>query len=132
MIDTNVVLRLFVDTDSKLHQRAERILFPVFYGQQQAVISILAISEIIWILDSYYQIKKKEYVPMVIGLLSCKNIRVYELDRSEAVSLLQAHKITALSWVDLYLYLLSRKNGFELASFDKKLVRRMAQPNDII
>ncbi len=118
-IDSNIVIRLFVKDQEGQLLIAKQVIQDVEEQKLQGILSILVINEIIWILEHYYELRRKDYIPSLLKLLSMKNIKIYEVKKEITIHTLQMMLKRNIDFTDLYL--LEITHGQKIASFDKDI-----------
>lgn len=123
VIDTNVILRLLLGDIPQQTKASQKIFKEIEEGKKKGIISFLVINELIWILEHFYQQKRKNYVPLLLKLLSLRKIKILETKKEFLLRVLEKMMESSLDFVDLYLAFLSKKENWQLKTFDKKLKR---------
>lgn len=121
LLDTNILLRLFLNDIPTQNKKAQRIINSIEKQKQQGLVSLLVINELIWILEKFYKYKRQDFTPLIFKILSLKKVRVVEIKKAWLVEILKNMIQSNLDFTDLYLAFLKKKEGFELETFDKKL-----------
>lgn len=125
LIDTNIIIRLLVRDNQQLLQAAQVTIDEIENGSIQGILSILVIGEIIWILENYYKLKRKDYFPYFKKLLALSGIKILETNKAlilETLDLLLKHHV---DFTDTYLF--CTREDREIISFDndfKKLLKK--------
>jgi predicted nucleic acid-binding protein len=121
IFDTNILLRLFTEGVGPLKKKATDLIEKVDAGEIIAVINELTISECIWVLTSVYKKSKGEVVEAMKDLLMREGFEIRDKDLINQS--LMVYGENNISWIDSYLFSLSKKTGIELVTFDEKLVK---------
>jgi len=119
ILDTNVFLRFLIDDVTLQFREAKEIFGKIEKGEIIGRVSILVINELIWILENYYELKRKVYIPRILKLLALKNLKVIEVKKSLIVGCLEKMEKTKFDFTDIYLSLVGTKKT--VFSFDKDL-----------
>jgi predicted nucleic-acid-binding protein len=116
-IDTNVLVRLIARDDPKQVASAERFV------EKGAWVSLLALAEAVWVLDSVFGRNASEQASAVEMLLSHRDLVIQEADVvCEAVNLFRERP--AMGFSDCLMLSIARKSGhLPLGTFDKGLGR---------
>lgn len=117
LIDTNVILRLFLADIKDQYEKAKLLFKQVEDGKLTAGLSILVINELIWIMESYYGQKRGKYLDKVLALLALKSVKIIDADKKTVSKTLKSMQKYELDFTDIYLW----KLGGKVISFDKKL-----------
>ena len=116
-IDTNVLVRLIARDDPKQVASAESFIEP------GAWVSVLALAEAVWVLDSVFDRSHAEQARAIEMLLSHERLVLQDPDTvAEALELFRAKP--ALGFSDCLMLQLAKKAGhLPLGTFDKGLAR---------
>lgn len=121
LIDTNIFLRVLVDGELSQRQYAKKLLERVESGEVKGIVSLLVINELVWIIEKYYRLKRHEFIPEILDLLSIRGLSVYEIQKSKLKEMLEQFASSKLDWTEVYLYHLSQQNQLILETFDIEL-----------
>lgn len=111
IVDTNIILRHFLDKDLKLVNLLDSgsniyITFPIVF-------------ETVYMMEKYYKIGREDVYDKIMSLLTLEEV---ELDDKTVIQVLNKYRaFKQLSLVDCYLATLSVSTGFDLVTYDKKL-----------
>ena len=111
-IDTNYIIRYFINDNVEMANQAEEILL-----NKNIFIANEIIAEVIYVLNSVYNISKKETADLLLELISFENILLS--DKNIAQKSLEYFKEKNLDFVDCLLCSYSQKD--DILTFDKKL-----------
>ncbi len=118
-LDTNVLIRIIVDDDSKQAKRVWQLLADLENNKQQAFISALVILEVAWVLSFTYKIDRAEIIDHLLFLLQSP-ILVIENSRNLYELLTQA-KSNTYDLSDLMIaYHCKHHQALPVMTFDKK------------
>lgn len=78
--DTNLFLRYLTNDVSAQADAVEALLQRAAKGKVNLVTTSMVIAEIVWTLESYYELEKKEIQVMVLGILNTKGLEVIDSD----------------------------------------------------
>jgi predicted nucleic-acid-binding protein len=116
-VDTNVLVRLITRDD--LRQAASADAFV----ENGAWLSLLALAETIWVLDTVYQLNPSQLATAIEMLLDHKSLTVQDPDVAASALTLFRSK-PSLGFSDCLLLALARKAGhLPLGTFDRRLGR---------
>jgi predicted nucleic-acid-binding protein len=79
-VDTNLFLRYLTNDLPDQADLVEAALLRAAQGQIQLITTNLVVAEIVWTLESYYQLDKKEIQAMVLGILNTDGLEVINAD----------------------------------------------------
>jgi len=119
-IDTNILVRLFVDDDSSQHHTVKEF-FKGIGESEQVFVSLIVITELVWVLESGYGYKRGE-ISEIIAIL----LEVEQISFQNSIALyfaLQLYKKGA-DFADSLITALANDAGCtRTMTFDKKAVR---------
>lgn len=82
-VDTNIFTRFFLQDDSTLSPKAEKIITDCENGKYTLVLAPVLFLEITWLLHSFYKQKKDSVVSILKKMLTFSNFEVLEKDLVE-------------------------------------------------
>src|SRR3989344_6972306 len=104
ILDRNIIVRFFVQDIEDQFQTARNIFTRIEKGELLGFVSVLVINEIIWILDSYYEIERKVYIPLLLNILALKNIKILEIGKEVIMKVLERMEKQKVDFTDIYLF----------------------------
>lgn len=117
-IDTNVLVRYYVDDDHVQHGKARR-----FIDANQVIVNNIVVLETFWVLTGVYRLSKAKAVEIFSHLKRLSNIHFENQD--VFVRALAMYRDDGCDFADALLGLLNRDYGYETASFDRKASRKL-------
>jgi predicted nucleic-acid-binding protein len=116
-VDTNVLVRLITRDDSRQAASAESFI------DEGAWVSILVLAEVMWVLDSVYELSSKDLARAIEMLLDHRELVLQDPETvAGALDLFRARP--ALGFSDCLILQLARKAGhLPLGTFDRKLAK---------
>jgi len=126
LIDTNFILRLLLKDIPSQFKKSRQLFKEIEDGEVFGLISILVINELIWILENFYEKERKDFIPQVLKVLSLKKIKILEIKKKDLIFILEKMMEENLDFTDLYLLYLKKQSKHDIASFDKKLLKKTA------
>ncbi|MBI4990717.1 PIN domain-containing protein [Candidatus Gottesmanbacteria bacterium] len=124
IIDTNVFARYFVRDNVSQYEEAKKIFTKIEEGKLTGRVSLLVIDELIWVLESYYDLRRDVYISQIMKVFSMKGIKIIETKKNVIMKILENMQKGNLDFTDLYLYEI--KKGSEVLSFDRDIKKLMA------
>lgn len=118
IFDTNMVLRYLLNDNEQMADRAEQYL-----QKGNVFVTVEVIAEVIYVLTGVYTLKHDtvaKTVRVFLALVQCKDMDVLNLA-------LETYGERNLDFVDCVLYAYHCARGAEIATFDKKLLKLMAE-----
>jgi len=129
-VDTNLFVRYLTDDDSEKADRVEALLNKASDGKVQLVTSDLILVELIWVLESSYNMKPFEITPMIRAIMATPGLQVIN---AELISrALDHYENMNVDIVDAHIAALMKKlNITDVFSFDRKHLSRISDLNRI-
>ena len=78
-IDSNIFLRAIVKEDEKVYRECFDFLNRVEAGSIRAVSSNVVFAEVVWVLDSFYEMKKADIIRALQGMKSIKSLKLFDV-----------------------------------------------------
>jgi len=116
-IDSNVFLRFLLRDIEDQFQQSKEVIESIQRGETVGNISILVINELIWILETYYGLKRTIYVPKILKLLLLEHMKVIEIRKEDLKKVLEKFQKQKFDFTDIYLSSMVDPNT--VISFDK-------------
>jgi predicted nucleic acid-binding protein len=115
VLDANIIIRFLIDDDKEKADAIEKLL----RSDQILILTDVTISEIIWVLSSYYKEIKKEIVKKITALINLPSIKCNKKLIVTALSFFEKYNI---DWIDAYLAAYTKENDLkEIYSYDLDL-----------
>ncbi len=119
LVDTNIILRFLLRDDEKLFFVANSIFSNAEHGNIKIYIDELVVAEAIWTLTSFYKQDKKEIFDLMLKLVSRKWI--VNPRKKLILNSLKLCLDSNLSYIDSWVFEVSKANKYKLETFDKDL-----------
>jgi len=117
-IDTNYIVRYFMNDNTEMADIAEEIL-----TTKNIFISNEILAEVVYVLSGVYKISKADISDQLLALIEFENISVS--DKEIIKQTFEIFKMQNLDFVDCLLCAYSNRD--EIATFDKKLKKCISQ-----
>lgn len=115
LLDANLIIRYLVEDDKTKTEAVEKLL----KSNEKLILTDVTVSEIIWVLSSYYETPKEEIAEKIETLLLLRRIKASKRILLQALSF---YKKLNIDWVDAYLSSLAIKKKIgKIYSYDKDL-----------
>ena len=123
--DTNYLLRFYLDDIPTQALKAKRMVQAAKDGEISLVTDLIVICEMVWVLDSFYDLEKEVISEKISNLYRTPGVVVFNGDvLPDALSIYVKKNI---DFTDAVAASSAIKNHIEyLASFDKKHMKRLA------
>ena len=117
-VDTNVLVRYFVNDDAVQHTLARRLI-----DSNDIFISNLVLAESYWVFKSLYKLDKEKIESIFFSFLQMSNIE-FEND------VVFSHALTAYQEIncdfgDAIIAAVHSRNGIDTASFDRSAIKKL-------
>jgi uncharacterized protein len=124
-VDTNVFLRFITRDDLDKAARARELFQSAVDGKVALEISLLVVAEIVWTLESFYQLDRKEISAKVALILNTPNLHCQDSDL--VLQALDSYVAKNVDFADAYHAALLRERGpTKIATYDRKHFSRFA------
>jgi predicted nucleic-acid-binding protein len=122
-LDSNVLVRYVAQDEPRQATRASRLLEEELTADRPGFVSLVALAETAWVLESVYAADRPTILRVVRGLLGAANVRVQE---SEAVALAADDvESTAIDFADALIARVARSHGCaHTLTFDRRAARQ--------
>lgn len=117
-IDTNVLVRYYVDDSLAQHRRAKR-----FIDDNEVFVNNIVILETFWVLDRVYGVHKDAIGEIFDHLKRLANVR-FENESAFAQALMEFRE-NACDFADALIGKINHYYGYETATFDRGAVRKL-------
>jgi predicted nucleic-acid-binding protein len=117
-VDTNIFIRFLTDDVPEKVDACEEIFKKAVEKQETLFTTDLVIAEIVWVLESFYELPKNEIQDKVEKILNTPNLICPHKDLM--LSALMLYSERNIDYIDAYNALLLKEHGIEeLYSYDK-------------
>ena len=123
-VDTNLFIRYLTNDDKAKAERVDDLLNQAAQKKVKLVTAEIVLAEVVWVLESYYRIEKKQIAEMLEAILSTPGLEVMNGKTVERA--IQYYSSQNIDFVDAYIVALMEKQGITgIYSFDKKHLERI-------
>lgn len=123
-VDTNLFVRYLTDDDAEKADRVEALLCEASEGKMRLVTADLVLVELIWVLESSYNMKPWEITPMIRAILATPGLEV--INGTLMAGALDHYEGKSIDIVDGYIAALMEKlNITDVYSLDRKHLSRI-------
>jgi len=121
-LDTNVIVRLFVDDDPQQAQAARGLVASKCSGNNPGFIDRVALCELIWVLTSVHGYRRAAVAEVIEMLLENRDMRLEDSDLIR--SALREYRTSGVEFADILIGHVNLARGCEAtATFDKKAAK---------
>jgi predicted nucleic-acid-binding protein len=123
-VDTNLFIRYLTNDDKQKADRVEKLLDTAKDGKIQLVTTEMVIAEVVWVLESSYNLSAIAVAPLIRGILATPGLEV--INGSLVACALEYYEKQNIDFIDGYIAAVMEKQGItDLYSFDKKHISRL-------
>jgi predicted nucleic-acid-binding protein len=122
-VDTNIILRYLTNDVPEQADAVERLLERAHYGEISLVVPLLVAAELVWTLESFYELARPAIRDAILGILNTPGLEIEESDRVLQAVIWYAEK--NVDFIDAYHAAWMLDQGIEIAhTFDESHFRR--------
>ena len=123
-VDTNLFIRYLTNDDPVKADRVEKLLDQAAGSSVTLVTTEMVIAEIVWVLESYYELTNVAIAPLVRGILATPGLEV--INGTLVGRAVELYEGQGIDFIDGYIAAVMEKHGIdELYSFDRKHISRL-------
>ncbi|MEW6721558.1 MAG: type II toxin-antitoxin system VapC family toxin [Thermodesulfobacteriota bacterium] len=123
-VDANVFLRYLTDDDPEKADRVEALLDRAAGGELRLLTTELVLAEVVWVLESGYDLKNHQIAPMIRAILASPGIEVINGKLVERG--LDFYHGRNVDFIDGYIAaVMEKRNVREIFSFDRKHMKKI-------
>jgi uncharacterized protein len=121
-VDTNIFLRYLINDDPEKADACETLFKKAVAGEEALFTTDLVVAEIVWVLESYYELAKHDVQKMVEQILNTKNLNC--INKDLILNALSVYAEKNIDYIDAYNGIILKTKGIkELYSYDKHFNR---------
>ncbi|MBI4999679.1 PIN domain-containing protein [Candidatus Gottesmanbacteria bacterium] len=118
VVDANIIIRYLVG-DSPLH--VAKIKKLIQEDKEKLILTDVAIAEIVWVLESYYEQEKEEIAEKILSLLE---VPIFMINKSVIARAIHHFQEYNIDYIDAYLISYAQETkALGVLSFDKSIDR---------
>ena len=122
VIDTNLLVRYLINDDQKKADAVDNLLDKAIKGEVRIIIPSVVIAELVWVLESFYQLKADVILELVEAIVNTSGLDV--TDKSMVISALRLYKNRNIDFIDAWIIEFAKERGIKtIYTFDKKHFR---------
>jgi len=124
VIDTNLLVRYLINDDQKKAAAVDNLLDKAINGEVKIIVPSVVIAELVWVLESFYQLKPDAILELVEGIVNTSGLDV--TDKSTVISALRLYKNRNIDFIDAWIIEFAKERGIKtIYTFDKKHFRNI-------
>ena len=121
-LDTNVIVRLFVDDDPEQADSARRLVATTCTPEDPGFIDRVALAETIWVLTSVHRYRRSAVADVIEKLLENRDMQLEDRDLIRPA--LQEFRASNVEFADIIIGHVNQARGCEAtATFDRKAAK---------
>ncbi|MBI2470331.1 MAG: type II toxin-antitoxin system VapC family toxin [Planctomycetes bacterium] len=122
VIDTNLLVRYLINDDQKKADAVDNLLDKAIKGEVKIIVPSVVIAELVWVLESFYQLKADAILELVEAIVNTSGLDV--TDKSTVISALRLYKNRNIDFIDAWIIEFAKERGIKtIYTFDKKHFR---------
>lgn len=119
VIDTNLLVRYLTEDDPEKAKSVERLLKRAGKGEIRILLPSVVIAELVWVLESYYEMEAGEIAELVGAILNTPGVEVQ--DKHILREALKTYDKKGIDFVDAWILEFARERKIKTVyTFDKK------------
>jgi len=124
-VDTNVFLRYLTNDDPEKADRVDALLDRAARGEIRLLTTELALAEVVWVLESVYELKNQQIAPMIRAILASPGVEV--INGSFVARALEFYVLHNIDFIDGYIAaIMEKRKVTDIFSFDRKHMGRIS------
>jgi len=122
VIDTNLLVRYLINDDQKKAEAVDNLLDRAAKGEVRIIVPSVVIAELVWVLESFYQLKAGAILELVEAIINTSGLDV--TDKSTIISALRLYKSKNIDFIDAWIIEFAKERGVKtIYTFDKRHFR---------
>lgn len=122
VIDTNLLVRYLINDDQKKAEAVDNLLDRAAKGEVRIIVPSVVIAELVWVLESFYQLKAGAILELVEAIINTSGLDV--TDKSTIISALRLYKRKNIDFIDAWIIEFAKERGVKtIYTFDKRHFR---------
>lgn len=122
-LDTNVLVRYFAQDDARQSAAATRLIERSLHADARGFVSLVALLETVWVMESRYRADAQTVTDIVIDLLDTASIEVQ--DATAVGKAIQRYAKGDVDLHDCLIVSLAADRKAEVVTFDAKAAKRL-------
>lgn len=119
LLDTNVILRFFLQDHPEHFKRAKTLFERAENGLISCYIDPVILAEVVWTLSSFYKVSRGNIATKLETLLAQQ--WVVSEQKQKMLSAIHWYQETTLDYIDCWLLAVSQTQAIPIETFDKKM-----------
>ncbi|MBU0978519.1 MAG: PIN domain-containing protein [Patescibacteria group bacterium] len=131
ILDTNIFLRTLIKENDQTFADCVKLLGLIKSYQVEAVLPGVVLSEVAWVLKSYYQLPKAKVIQALKSILKLNGLKV--VDNYDYEQTIKYYEENNVKYIDCLIASLVKNNKYAVVSYDEdfdKLKISRQEPGD--
>jgi predicted nucleic-acid-binding protein len=119
VIDTNLLVRYLTGDEPQKAKAVDNLLSKAERGELKILVPSIVIAELVWVLESFYQMHSSEITELIEAVLNTPGIEVTE--KSIIASTLKLYRTKNIDLIDAWIIEFAKDRGIKtIYTFDRK------------
>ena len=117
IVDTNIFLRTLIKDDEQVFADCVRFLELIKTNQIKAVVPGVVLSELVWVLKSFYKFSKPKIVKALQGIFQLSGLKI--IDNYNYKKTFQFYENKNVKYIDCLIASLVKDKNYAVVSYDR-------------
>ncbi len=119
VIDTNLLVRYLTGNDPQKGRAVDNLLNKAIRGKLKILIPSIVVAELVWVLESFYEMKSQEIAELVESIVNTPGVEV--TDKGIIVSALRLYRNNNIDLIDAWITEFAKERDIKtIYTFDKR------------
>lgn len=119
VIDTNILVRYLTNDDPSKAKAVDSFLNKALKGEFKILIPSIVIAELVWVLESFYEIKANEIAELIEAVVNTPGVEV--TDKSIIIFALKLYRAKNMDFIDAWIIEFAKNSNVNtIYTFDKR------------
>ncbi len=119
VIDTNILVRYLTNDDPSKAKAVDSLLNKALKGELKILIPSIVIAELVWVLESFYEMRANEIAELIEAVLNTPGVEV--ADKSTIISALKHYRAKNMDFIDAWIIEFAKNSDVNtIYTFDKR------------
>jgi predicted nucleic-acid-binding protein len=119
VIDTNLLVRYLTGDDPQKAMAVDNLLNRAIRGELKILIPSIVVAELVWVLESFYEMKAQEIAELVEAIVNTPGVEV--TDKGIIVSILKLYRNKHIDLIDAWITEFAKEREIKtIYTFDKR------------
>ena len=119
VIDTNILVRYLTNDDPSKAKAVDSLLNKAIKGELKILIPSIVIAELVWVLESFYEMRANEIAELVEAVVNTPGVEV--TDKSIIIFALKLYRAKNMDFIDAWVIEFAKNNDVNtIYTFDKR------------